>query len=244
MRYLQVSERVARVRQRIAGVGGDPAGVRLVAVTKGFGPEAVEAAMAAGIFDLGESYAQELSAKAARLTDALAGGAERPRWHFIGQLQSNKVKGLAPLVGLWQSIDRLRLVEELVAQVAGGRVLVQVNVGGAGGGGCRPDEAPMLVDRLGQGGCVVEGLMAVGAPGPPENARAGFRRLASLGAQLGLVELSMGMSDDLEVAVQEGATMVRVGRAIFGPRAPRDRWPTRPSATAVHALTSRPQEDV
>jgi pyridoxal phosphate enzyme (YggS family) len=208
-----VAERVAAVRARIAHAGGSGR-VRLVAVTKGFGPEVVAAAVAAGVDDVGESYAQELVAKAA-VVDA-------PRWHFVGRLQVNKVRALAGTVALWQSVDRARLVDELARRAPGAQVLVQVDVSGEPSkGGCPPAEVPALVERAAAAGLEPAGLMAVGPLGAPEAARAGFRALAGLADRLGLVERSMGMSGDLEVAVQEGATMVRVGTALFGPRPPR-----------------------
>lgn len=204
---------MAAVRARIADAGGEGR-VTLVAVTKGFGPEAVAAAVAAGVDDVGESYAQELVAKAAEVSP--------PRWHFVGRLQANKVRALAATVGLWQSVDRPRLVDELARRVPGARVLVQVDVTGEPAkGGCPPAEVPALVERAADAGLVPTGLMAVGPLGPPEAARPGFRALAALADRLGLAERSMGMSADLEVAVQEGATMVRVGTALFGPRPPR-----------------------
>lgn len=207
-----VARRVEAVRARIRSAGGDPSDVRLVAVTKGFGPEVVEAVVAAGVIDTAESYAQELVAKAAVVSGA--------RWHFVGRLQTNKVRLVAPLVHLWQSIDRPELALELRRRAPRAQVLVQVNVcGEQGKGGCDPGETPVLVDHLRQSGFDVTGLMAVGgSAGSPERARPGFRRLNELADRLGLAERSMGMSDDLEVAVEEGSTMVRVGRALFGPR--------------------------
>ncbi len=235
----RVAKRVERVRQRIATAGADPEAVRLVAVTKGFGPDAVEAALAAGVADIGESYAQELVAKSAALAE-LRRGAVAPRWHFIGRLQSNKVKGLVPLVELWQSVDRSSLLRELAERAPGARVLVQVNVSGeAGKGGCAPAEVTELVDHGVQAGLQVRGLMAVGATGTTEQARPGFRLLTELADRLDLPERSMGMSDDLEVAVEEGSTMVRLGRALFGPR------PTsQETGGEARTLTSRLQEEL
>jgi pyridoxal phosphate enzyme (YggS family) len=207
-----VAEGVAAVRARIAGAGGD--GVTLVAVTKGFGPEVVAAAVAAGVEDVGESYAQELVAKAAVVAP--------PRWHFVGRLQANKVRALAGTVDLWQSVDRPRLVDELARRAPAAKVLVQVDVTGEPSkGGCPPADVPALVERAADAGLEPTGLMAVGPLGPPEEARPGFRALVGLADRLGLPERSIGMSGDLEVAVQEGATMVRVGTALFGPRPPR-----------------------
>lgn len=204
-----VQARADALRRRLASAaGGRP--VAIVAVTKGFGPEAVAAALAAGIGDVGESYAQEMVAKAG---DPRVGAA---RWHFLGAIQRRKVRSLAPLVHLWESVDREAAGQEIARQSPGARVLVQVNVTGAPGrNGCTWGEAPLLVDRLRSIDLDVRGLMAVaGVEGP----RSQFRRLAGLARDLGLGELSMGMSGDVEVAVEEGATMVRVGRALFGAR--------------------------
>lgn len=209
---MDVAANVAAVRQRIATAGGDGR-VRLIAVSKGFGAEAVEAAVRAGVVDVGESYAQELLAKAA----VVAGPA--PRWHFIGRLQTNKVRALAGLVEVWHTVDRATLGDELARRAPGARVLLQVNVSDEPQkGGCLPAEAANLVKRLRQGGLEVVGLMAIGATGVPESARPGFRLLNRLADRLELPERSMGMSGDLEVAVEEGSTMVRVGRALFGDR--------------------------
>ena len=190
----------------------------IVAVTKGFGPDAVAAAVAAGVEDVGESYAQELLAKAE------AGTAAPSRWHFVGRLQANKVRSLAGTVALWQSVDRSRVVDEVARRAPGARVLVQVDVSGEPSkGGCPPAEVPALVERASAAGLEPAGLMAVGPLGPPEDARPGFRAVTALADRLGLPVRSMGMSADLEVAVQEGSTMVRVGTALFGPRPPRPR---------------------
>jgi hypothetical protein len=211
-----LTTRLAVVRGRIAAAaaraGRDPAAVTLVAVTKGFGPDVVRAAVAAGLHDLGESYAQELAAKADAVLHEL-------RWHFVGRVQRNKVRAVAPLVHLWHAVDRDEVGETIARHAPGAAVLVQVNVTGEPQkGGCRPDDAPGLVARLAAGGLDVRGLMMVGPAGPAEGARAGFRLLAGLAGDLGLPELSMGMSGDLEVAVEEGATILRVGEALFGPR--------------------------
>ena len=211
-----LAERVAAVHQRIADAGGDPAEVRILAVAKGFGPDAVRAALAVGLVDIGENYAQELVAKAS----ALETHAPRaPRWHAIGRLQRNKVRQLASLVICWQSVDREALGREIARRAPGASVLVQVNVSGeAAKGGCRPAEAGELVRRLSDLGLVVDGLMTVGRTGPPADARAGFALLRHLADDLGLAERSMGMTSDLEAAVGEGSTQVRVGRALFGER--------------------------
>jgi hypothetical protein len=215
-----VAARLAAVRDRIAAVG-DPDAVTVVAVTKGFGPEAVAAALAAGVADLGESYAPELVAKSAAVdaSGAPAAGRPSPRWHFVGRLQSNKVRRVAATVHLWQSVDRPALVTELVRHAPGAAVLVQVNVSGEEQkGGCPPAATADLVASARAGGLDVRGLMCVAAPGGDEAARPGFRLLRALADDLGLAERSMGMSGDLEAAVEEGSTMVRVGTALFGTR--------------------------
>ncbi|HKX70435.1 MAG TPA: YggS family pyridoxal phosphate-dependent enzyme [Acidimicrobiales bacterium] len=213
-----VAARAAAVRARIEGAGGDPDTVRLVAVTKGFDAAVVRAALAAGLVDVGESYVQELVAKAAEL-DRDRSGEPRPRWHFVGRLQRNKVRKAAPHVALWHSVDRLALGAEIARCAPGASVLVQVNASGeATKAGCPPSEAPALVDGLRDLGLDVQGLMTIAPAGPAAAARATFRSLREVAGSLGLRELSMGMSGDLEVAVEGGATMVRVGTDLFGPR--------------------------
>ena len=214
------SDRVARnlalVRQRIAGAGGDPARVRVVAVTKGFGPGAVRAAVDAGLVDVGENYASELVAKAQA---AEQWGVEaRPSWHFLGAIQRNKVPSLAPFVRVWQSVAREAEGARIARFAPGASVMVEVEATGlAGRNGCPPAEVPDLVARLRGLGLDVGGLMTVAAPDTAV-AAATFELVARLADELGLPERSMGMSDDLEVAVSAGSTMVRIGRALFGQR--------------------------
>jgi pyridoxal phosphate enzyme (YggS family) len=208
-----ISVAAERVRERIAEAGGDPDAIRLIAVTKGQPVEVVQAALAAGLADLGESYPQELVAKADAVDDPAV------RWHCIGRLQRNKVRQIAPSVHLWHSVDRLSLASEVAHRAPGARVLVQVNVSGAAQqGGCPPERTAAVVEGCTDLGLEVEGLMAIGALGPADEVRAGFRTLRELADRLGLRERSMGMSGDLEAAVAEGTTMVRVGTSIFGPR--------------------------
>ena len=202
-----------RIHERIAAAGGDPEAITLVAVTKGHGPEAVDAAVAAGLLDIGESKAQELVGKEA----ALAGTAARV--HFIGQLQRNKVRSIAHLVHLWQSVDRITLAAEIAGRAPGARVLVQVNLtDDPARGGARPPMVEGVVDAARDLGLDVAGLMAVAPQGGPAVARAGFDEVVRLADGLGLQERSLGMSDDLEEAVRAGATIVRVGTALFGAR--------------------------
>ena len=211
----EVARNATAVRERISAAGGDPASVVLVAVTKAFPPEIALVAGDAGLRDLGENYAQELLAK----VGVAAAGGRAPRWHFLGRLQRNKVRQVAPHVSLWQSVDRRSLGQEIVRRAPGAEVLVQVNLSGEEQkGGCVRADAEALVHDLGAAGLVVRGLMGVGPAGPPEGAREGFRWLRSEVDRLGLRDCSMGMSADLEVAVQEGATIVRIGTDLFGPR--------------------------
>ncbi len=207
-----VASRLEGVRRRVAHAGGDPEAVRIVAVTKGFGPEAVDAAVTAGLRDVGENYAQELVAKA-------ESGTAEARWHFLGPVQRNKVRRLAPVVRTWHAIDRIAAAESVAEASPGAEMMVQVNViGSSSKPGCRPADVDDLVARCRRLPLDVSGLMAIGPAGDVEGTRKCFRWLADRARQLGLRELSMGMSDDYEIAIAEGATTLRLGRVIFGPR--------------------------
>lgn len=226
----ELGERVRRVRGRIrqacAAAGRDPAGVRLVGVTKTHPPELARAAVRLGIDELGENRVSELIAKQPRVEGA--------RWHFIGRVQSRKARDVVGRVALIHSVDRRSLIDELAKRAARPQdVLIQVNVGeDPAKGGCRADEVPELVAYAQrQPELVVRGLMTM-PPLPPdgadpgEHARGSFARLRELRDELrdrwpAVTELSMGMSADLEAAIAEGATIVRVGRALFGERGPR-----------------------
>jgi pyridoxal phosphate enzyme (YggS family) len=208
-----VADRLAAVQERVADAAarsGRPASaVRLVVVTKGVAPPVMQAALDAGATDLGENRAQELLAKAPELET-------RPTWHFIGRLQRNKVGALAPLVDVWQSVDRIELGRAIAGRAPGATVLAEVNVADdPAKAGVAPEEAPALVDGLRSAGLSVDGLMTIPAAG--RDPRPAFAALRMLAERLELTEVSMGMSDDFEVAVEEGATIVRVGRAIFAP---------------------------
>ncbi|GIW13268.1 MAG: YggS family pyridoxal phosphate enzyme [Tepidiforma sp.] len=223
-----VAERVAAVRQRIASAcaraGRDPAEVRLIAVSKTFGAEAVAEAVAAGITEFGENRVQEALAKQPAV-EALVRerGLPSPAWHLVGHLQSNKAKAAAGAFAILHGIDSIGLLNVL-NRAAGDRrlaVLLEVNVAGeATKFGFAPGAVAEAVDAArGLPGVEVIGLMTV-APrvANPELARPVFRELARLAREHGLRELSMGMTEDFEVAIEEGATMVRIGRAIFGER--------------------------
>lgn len=214
---MSVAARLAEVRERITAAARaahrNPDDITLVAVTKEIALDPIREALEAGATDLGENRAQELVPKA----ESLATASPVPRWHFIGRLQRNKVSALAPHVALWQSVDRDELVDAIARHAPGAAVLVQVNVAGeAQKGGCEPGSVPALVAHAQDRGLRVDGLMTV----PPHGAdpRPHFAQLRTLTETLGLRVCSMGMSGDYEIAVGEGATIVRVGSAIFGPR--------------------------
>jgi pyridoxal phosphate enzyme (YggS family) len=210
-RFSAVAERLADARARIdALAAGRP--VRIVAVTKGFGADAVGAAVAAGVTEIGENYAQELIAKA---SSGAGGGAAR--WHFIGSVQRNKVAHLAPFVGVWQTVDRPAVADAIARHSPGAIALVQVNLTGAPQrAGCAWGDVDAVVVGAQRAGLTVVGLMGIGPEEGPDPGL--FRRLADAAARLRLAEVSMGMSADYEVAVAEGSTMVRLGTALFGPR--------------------------
>lgn len=233
----EVGARLSEVRRRIAEAGGDPGVVSIVAVTKGFGPWAVRAALENGLGQVGENYAEELLAKADAVSDVPVS------WHYLGAVQRRKVRSLAPVVSCWQSVCRVEEGQAIATRAPGASVLVEVDVTAiAGRRGVGPEEVPALVERLSELELAVDGLMVLGLPGPPEAARQAFRSVARLRSQLGLAQLSAGMSDDLDVAVSEGSTMVRVGRALFGPRPPRQPEPTSPDAPRMDPPAPQPTD--
>jgi pyridoxal phosphate enzyme (YggS family) len=224
----EVSERLAVVRGEIDHAahqaGRDPATVELVAVSKGHPPSAVAEALAAGQMLFGESRVQEAKAKQPELPS-------RARWHFIGHLQKNKIRQALPLFELMHSVDSLELARE-IDRVAGEeglhpRALLEVNLAGeATKFGFAPDSLrAQFEELLSLPRVAVEGLMTIPPPAPePEDSRRYFGGLRELRDALErefavrLPVLSMGMSEDFAVAIKEGATLVRVGTAIFGPR--------------------------
>ena len=213
-----VAARLGELQRTIASVDRPVRhDVEIVAVTKGFGDWAIEAAVDAGCAVIGENYAQELAAK----RDVIE--RRSPTVEFIGRLQTNKVRLVADLVDVWASVDRPSVATEIAKRAPGARILVQVDTtGDPGKGGCAVDEVAQLVATARERGLVVDGLMTVGPTGqPPESARSGFRIVRALVDELGLTVCSMGMSGDLVIAVEEGSTQVRVGTGLFGPRPPR-----------------------
>ena len=217
---VDVAANLTAVRARIAaaaeGAGRDPSAVTLIAVSKTQPASALDAAIAAGVGDVGENYVQEAVAKRAAVTGSA-------RWHLIGHLQRNKVARALATFDLIHSLDSAALGETLArhgeAERRVVRALVEVNVGGEPSKtGVAPDQLPALLARLRDPRLAIEGLMTVPPPGSPAQTRACFRTLRELRNAAGLRELSMGMTDDFEIAIEEGATFVRIGRAIFGAR--------------------------
>ena len=206
-RIVAACERASRQRET----------VRLVAVSKTFPAADVAHAIAAGLTDVGENKVQEARDKKPEVTASAA-------WHLIGHLQSNKVKDAVRVFDVIQTIDSLTLAEKVAraAEFAGKRqtVLLQVNIGREEQkSGATIEDVPTLAREIGTiPSLQLAGLMAIPPLGEPEAVRPYFRALRVLRDDLGLPELSMGMTDDFEAAIEEGATMIRVGRAIFGAR--------------------------
>jgi len=223
-----IAENLQKTHQRIASackrVGRDPAEVTLIAVTKAFSTQQIRQVLDTGIYDIGENYVQELQRKHAELNDA------RIRWHFIGHLQSNKVKYITKWIFLIHSVDSLKLGKEISRWgTQFGRTidcLVEVNTTGETTKfGVSLEQAPSFVKELVHlPNMNVAGLMTIGPLLPdPEQCRPAFQMLRGLrdsleSEGLKLPHLSMGMTNDFEVAIEEGATMVRIGTAIFGER--------------------------
>ena len=230
---MSVTDRLSTVRARIdaaaRGAGRDSSSVRLVAVSKTFPIEAVRGAYAAGLRDFGENRVQEALEKIGASADLDV------RWHLIGHLQTNKARKAAAAFAMIQSVDSVELLRKLdAAATESGRtpdLLIQVDLAGeATKSGARPEDVPAILDAATACRAArVVGLMTIPPiPDTPEDARPWFRRLRDLrdgwvaagSPPAVLRELSMGMSGDFEVAIQEGATIVRVGTAIFGSRTP------------------------
>jgi len=227
MNFAGLPERLALIRAEIArrqAAGGWTHPVTIVAVTKGFGPDAVTAARAAGLPDVGENRVQEALDKMAQVSDPGV------VWHLIGHLQRNKAKLVPGRFALVHSIDSLELAEELAKRAAAQgtrqRVLVQVNVAGEEQkSGCTPADAVPLARRIAAlDALALEGLMTIApltdAPEVQRTTFRGLRQLRDALQQEGLwvPTLSMGMSGDFATAVEEGATVIRLGTALFGAR--------------------------
>jgi len=219
---MTIEQNVRDIERRIAGAceraGRSPDEVTLVAVTKTIEVPAIEAAFNAGLRDFGENRVQEAKPKIEQLESLRA----QLTWHMVGHLQTNKAKTAVDIFDIIHSVDSLRLAEALSRRSQKRLpVLIEVNVAAEatkGGFGLpEVDEAIRQIGRLPN--IEIEGLMTL-APwvSDAEEVRPVFRRLRQLGDALGLRHISMGMTDDFEVAIEEGATLVRIGRAIFGER--------------------------
>lgn len=216
---MSYQEVLARVEEAATRSGRDPNEVTLVAVSKTFPPERVMEIYDQGHRDFGENRAGEMVEKAVRLPDDI-------RWHFVGALQSNKARDVRPRTYLLHSMDRRSLANAwLKGQGHPPPVLVQVNVGEESQkSGVSPSEVPETVDWMTGMGLEVRGLMAIPPiPERPDDSRPHFEMLRRLRDEVRknvpeVKELSMGMTDDFEVGIEEGASIIRVGRAIFGPR--------------------------
>ena len=217
-----LTERVSAIRARILNAGGK--NVKLIAVTKTFDATAMTSAFTTGCDAVGENYAQELIAKFEQVPEN-----QRLPMHFIGRLQSNKIKSLVNCVDVWQSVDRLSLVDEIAkrclplipsTQASPPQIMLQVNsTNEPDKGGCEPGDVEALCTKALSLGLHVAGLMTVGPTVSDATAtRNAFRLLSKIAKDLGLKELSMGMTGDLEIAVEEGSTAVRIGSGLFGAR--------------------------
>lgn len=215
--WSKAGERYLRLVDRVRELAGDR--VDVVAVSKTFPVEAVMAVREVGGTRFGENYAKEAIDKVEELRRRGIDGCE---WHFIGALQSNKVRSLAAVVDVWQTVDRASIVDEIARRHPGARVLLQVNsTGESTKNGCAPADVESLAVSATERGLRVEGLMTMGPTEPDrEITRRAFAETARLARALGLSTLSMGMSGDWEIAVSEGSTLIRVGSAIFGDRPP------------------------
>ncbi len=226
---VRLAEVHARIEAALSASGRDPrsSGVRLVAVSKRHPPEAIREAYAAGQRAFGENYAQELESKAAALRDLVD-----IEWHFIGHLQTNKARVVAPIACIVHTVDSTYLAKELARRATSApanrsrlEVLVEVNVSGeARKSGVSPQDLEEVLAAVEAAPVLsLRGLMTMPPFGDPAAARSIFSTLASIrnlhGGAPRLPDLSMGMSDDLELAIHAGATLVRIGTAIFGSRA-------------------------
>ena len=210
-----IRERISAVSEQIAAATSRP--VDLVVVTKTHPQEVVLAVAEAGARFVGENYAQEVRDKASALEAVRASGVSV---QFIGQLQTNKVRMIAGLVDCVASVDRASLVDEIAKRMPSTRIHLQVNATGeTSKGGCLPDALPELITRARDQGLYVDGLMAVGPTSAREDeTRAAFRCVDELAFEHDLPIRNYGMSGDLNIAIEQGSTMVRVGSAILGNR--------------------------
>ena len=206
----QLRERVERITSLIQAKAQNQ--VTLIGVTKGFTHEEVNIASKLGIKNFGENYAQELLTKYPLVDSGI-------NWHYIGQLQSNKIRKIAHLVDVWHSVTSLKLAREIHKRNNKAQILLQVSLmGPSNTKGFEVQELPDVVDELRAENIGISGLMTMGVPNDLVATRSVFEKLRQLANTYELPECSMGMSDDFEVALESGSSMIRVGSAIFGNR--------------------------
>ena len=207
----KAKEKMLEMMEFVNGRSGGSA--QIMAVTKGFPKEAAVAAYQTGITLLGENYAQELIKK----HEALPG--LEVEWHMIGSLQRNKVRKLSEIVSVWQTVDRVSLLSEIAKYHPSAKVLIQINpLQIPNKAGCSVPEAEILLEQGAEMGLFIKGVMAVGMQGNLEETSKIFREAVDFAERFELPERSIGMTEDLEVAIDCGSTLLRVGRALFGDR--------------------------
>ena len=208
----EIKERLQVINKIIDAKAQNP--VTLIGVTKGFTHEEVNIASELGIKNFGENYAQELLTKNPLVDPEIS-------WHYIGQLQSNKVRKISHLVDVWHSVTSLKLVREIHKRNDQAQILLQVSLmGPSNSKGFEVEQLPQLISELRDMNIDISGLMTMGVPGDMVATRVVFKELRKLADTFELPECSMGMSDDFEIALESGASMIRVGSAIFGNRRP------------------------
>ena len=208
----EIKERLQEINKIIDAKAQNP--VTLIGVTKGFTHEEVNIASELGIKNFGENYAQELLTKNPLVDPEIS-------WHYIGQLQSNKIRKISHLVDVWHSVTSLKLAREIHKRNDQAQILLQLSLmGPSNSKGFEVEQLPQLISELRDMNIDISGLMTMGVPGDMVATRVVFKELRKLADTFELPECSMGMSDDFEIALESGASMIRVGSAIFGNRRP------------------------
>ena len=208
----EIKGRLEEINEIIDAKAQNP--VTLIGVTKGFTHEEVNIASELGIKNFGENYAQELLTKNPLVDPEIS-------WHYIGQLQSNKIRKISHLVDVWHSVTSLKLAREIHKRNDQAQILLQVSLmGPSNSKGFEVEQLPQLISELRDMNIDISGLMTMGVPGDMVATRVVFKELRKLADTFELPECSMGMSDDFEIALESGASMIRVGSAIFGNRRP------------------------
>ena len=208
----EIKERLQEINKIIDAKAQNP--VTLIGVTKGFTHEEVNIASELGIKNFGENYAQELLTKNPLVDPEIS-------WHYIGQLQSNKIRKISHLVDVWHSVTSLKLAREIHKRNDQAQILLQVSLmGPSNSKGFEVEQLPQLISELRDMNIDISGLMTMGVPGDMVATRVVFKELRKLADTFELPECSMGMSGDFEIALESGASMIRVGSAIFGNRRP------------------------